>query len=235
MHFGDFQTLCSQVPSYTWCNLFYRQVSLISNCAHFIGVIDQLDQVLDNDATLLTGLSTNSTTAPMGVNPECGIPLVQTNGSLGNVANIIACGLSVFVVVALIVFSSRRKAAVGTFSMLGPSSEKKTLPCTPGGRSFQVVSVSCRLTWIYRALRTSYIFRCIPSNTDIPNPDDWLCHSTRYQRPGHSHRNSCRPGRYSFLDFACECHRSDPDRGRRYPEFSDSAFPLVLARYQSLN
>ncbi|KAN0085627.1 Chitin synthase III catalytic subunit [Tylopilus felleus] len=94
MHFGDFSTLCSQVPSYAWCNLFYRQV-------------------LDNDRTLLTGLSTNPATAPVGVNPECGIPLVQTNGSLGNIANLIVCGLSVFVVVALIVFSSRRKAAVG--------------------------------------------------------------------------------------------------------------------------
>lgn len=24
--FGDFETLCHQVPSYPWCNLFYRQV-----------------------------------------------------------------------------------------------------------------------------------------------------------------------------------------------------------------
>ncbi|KAG6370871.1 chitin synthase III catalytic subunit [Boletus reticuloceps] len=94
MHFGDFSTLCSQVPSYTWCNLFYRQV-------------------LDSDRSLLTGLSANPAMAPVGVNPECGIPLVQTDGSLGNVANIIACGLSVFVVVGLIVFSTRRKAAVG--------------------------------------------------------------------------------------------------------------------------
>jgi len=94
MHFGDFSTLCSEVPSYAWCNLFYRQV-------------------LHNDAALLTGLSADPATAPVGVNPACGIPLVQTNGSLGNIANIIACGLSVVVVVALIVFSSRRKAAVG--------------------------------------------------------------------------------------------------------------------------
>ncbi|KAF9226027.1 hypothetical protein BS17DRAFT_776515 [Gyrodon lividus] len=94
MQFGDFETLCSQVPSYTWCNLFYRQVST-------------------HDNTLFTGASVNSTSAPVGVNPECGIPKVQTNGSLGNIANIIACALSVFVVVALIVFTGRRKAAVG--------------------------------------------------------------------------------------------------------------------------
>ncbi|KAI9458056.1 chitin synthase III catalytic subunit [Boletus coccyginus] len=113
MRFGDFSTLCSEVPSYTWCNLFYRQVSLIFNRTHLINIIDHHDQVLHNDGALLTGLSFNSTTAPVGVNPKCGIPLVQSDGSLGNIANIITCGLSVFVVVALIVFSSRRKAAVG--------------------------------------------------------------------------------------------------------------------------
>lgn len=30
VQFGDFKPLCSETPSYTWCNLFYRQV-----CAHF--------------------------------------------------------------------------------------------------------------------------------------------------------------------------------------------------------
>lgn len=92
--FGDFQALCTQVPSYTWCNLFYRQLQT-------------------SDSTLLTGLSQNAASAPVGVNPECGIPKVNTNGSLGNIANIIACGLSFFVVGALIYFTGRRKAAVG--------------------------------------------------------------------------------------------------------------------------
>ncbi|KAG1727526.1 chitin synthase III catalytic subunit-domain-containing protein [Suillus lakei] len=73
--FGDFQALCTQVPSYTWCNLFYRQLQT-------------------SNSTLLTGLSQNAASAPVGVNPECGIPKVNTNGSLGNIANIIACGLS---------------------------------------------------------------------------------------------------------------------------------------------
>ncbi|KAG2342416.1 hypothetical protein BDR05DRAFT_964366 [Suillus weaverae] len=92
--FGDFQTLCSQVPSYTWCNLFYRQLQT-------------------NDPAILTGLSQPAASAPVGVNPECGIPKVNTNGSLGNIANIVACGLSLFVVGALIYFTGRRKAAVG--------------------------------------------------------------------------------------------------------------------------
>ncbi|KAG2359589.1 chitin synthase III catalytic subunit [Suillus spraguei] len=92
--FGDFQTLCSQVPSYTWCNLFYRQLQT-------------------NDPTALVGSSKDAASAPVGVNPECGIPKVNTNGSLGNIANIIVCGLSFFVIGALIYFTGRRKAAVG--------------------------------------------------------------------------------------------------------------------------
>ncbi|OJA13364.1 hypothetical protein AZE42_04504 [Rhizopogon vesiculosus] len=91
--FGDFQTLCTQVPSYTWCNLFYRQL-------------------LTTDESVLQGLSQNTTTAPVGVNPVCGIPKVN-DGSLGNIANILACGLSCFVVLSLIHFTGRRKAAVG--------------------------------------------------------------------------------------------------------------------------
>ncbi|KIM69368.1 hypothetical protein SCLCIDRAFT_103250 [Scleroderma citrinum Foug A] len=92
--FGDFQSLCSQVPSYPWCNLFYRQL-------------------LHNDPLDLTGLSANETTAPVGVNPQCGIPNIKAHGSLGNIANIIACGISVFIVLWLIVLAGRRKAAVG--------------------------------------------------------------------------------------------------------------------------
>ncbi|KAG0697431.1 chitin synthase III catalytic subunit [Suillus ampliporus] len=92
--FGDFQTLCSMVPSYTWCNLFYRQL-------------------LSNDPSILTGVSQIAASAPVGINPECGIPKVNNNGSLGNIANIVACGLSFFIVGALIYFTGRRKAAVG--------------------------------------------------------------------------------------------------------------------------
>lgn len=32
-HFGDFEPLCHQVPSYPWCNLFYRQVHRYSSLA----------------------------------------------------------------------------------------------------------------------------------------------------------------------------------------------------------
>ncbi|KAI6003023.1 chitin synthase III catalytic subunit [Pisolithus albus] len=92
--FGDFESLCSQVPSYTWCNLFYRQL-------------------LDENPKTLVGSSAKATSAPVGVNPECGIPRVNTGGSLGNIADVIACGLSIFIIAAIIVHAGRRKAAVG--------------------------------------------------------------------------------------------------------------------------
>ncbi|KAG1806038.1 hypothetical protein EV424DRAFT_1577791 [Suillus variegatus] len=80
IQFGDFQTLCSQVPSYTWSNLFCRQLQT-------------------NDARVLTGLSQFAASA-----------------WVGNIANIVACGLNLFVVSALIHFTGRRKAAAGQSS-----------------------------------------------------------------------------------------------------------------------
>ena len=121
--FGDFAPLCRQVPSYTWCNLFFRQVSstglVVSIYPHMLTVRPQMQK---RDPAVLTGLSADPSSAPIGVNPACGIPRVGTstsaNGgpsgnSVGNVADIVACGLSVFFVVALIFWTNRRKAAVG--------------------------------------------------------------------------------------------------------------------------
>lgn len=104
VRFGDFQPLCSDTPSYPWCNLFYRQLQR------------------DSPSTL-TGLSIPSTSAPVGVNPTCGIPRLGQDGSIGNVANIAACGVSVLFIAFLIFLCNRRKAAVGrvelrTFLML---------------------------------------------------------------------------------------------------------------------
>ena len=81
-----------------------------------------ISQMQKRDPSILTGLSTDASSAPFGVNPACGIPRVGTStvefggpsgDSLGNIANIVACGLSIFFVVALIAWTSRRKAAVG--------------------------------------------------------------------------------------------------------------------------
>ncbi|KAJ3800022.1 chitin synthase III catalytic subunit [Lentinula aff. detonsa] len=94
--FGDFGDICTNVPSYTWCNLFYRQLSETSNLS-----------------SILTGVSSNPISAPVGVNPSCGIPRVGSNGSVGNIGNIVVCALSMIVVIALISLTERRKAAVG--------------------------------------------------------------------------------------------------------------------------
>ncbi|KAJ3576639.1 hypothetical protein NP233_g276 [Leucocoprinus birnbaumii] len=96
--FGDFQPLCNWTPSYTWCNLFYRQLS-------------------DRSPGTLQGLSRESQSAPVGVNPQCGIPRVGHDGSISNIANIVACGVSFLVVAALIYLCHRRKAAVGRWEL----------------------------------------------------------------------------------------------------------------------
>ncbi|KAK7458750.1 hypothetical protein VKT23_009751 [Stygiomarasmius scandens] len=124
--FGHFEPLCTSVPSYTWCNLFYRQL------------VDLNDSISTN---LLPGLSFDPSSAPVGINPKCGIPHVSsslstissfarssnssadssidwgTGNSLGNIANIVASGLSIPFVLFLIFSISRRQAAVGRIEM----------------------------------------------------------------------------------------------------------------------
>ncbi|KAG8860551.1 hypothetical protein FRB96_003805 [Tulasnella sp. 330] len=88
--FGAFETLCRTIPSYPHCNLFFRQLQR-------------------DDPSLLSG---DLSTAGVGVNPECAIPK-EGHGNLGNIGNIITCGLSVFVIAFLMLRVTRRKAAVG--------------------------------------------------------------------------------------------------------------------------
>ncbi|KAF8636298.1 hypothetical protein AX17_003652 [Amanita inopinata Kibby_2008] len=92
--FGDFQLLCTDVPSYPWCNLFYRQLQRLSPGS-------------------LTGVSSDPRSAPVGVNPRCGIPRVGYDGSVANVANIAVCAASIIFVGILVFLCNRRKAAVG--------------------------------------------------------------------------------------------------------------------------
>lgn len=92
--FGDFKPLCEQVPSYPWCNLFYRQLE-------------------KNSRSTLVGVSADPLIAPVGINPECGAFKAGARGSLGNIANMIVCGVSMIVVALLIVITTRRRAAVG--------------------------------------------------------------------------------------------------------------------------
>ncbi|QRV74345.1 Chitin synthase III catalytic subunit [Ceratobasidium sp. AG-Ba] len=102
--FGAFRPLCRSVPSYPICNLFTRQLST-------------------DFPNVLQSYNFNQDVSGVGVNPQCAIPQAtagagagQNGGGgsgLGNIANVIACGLSIFFVIFLIVACSRRKAAVG--------------------------------------------------------------------------------------------------------------------------
>ncbi|KAH9030742.1 chitin synthase III catalytic subunit [Lactarius pseudohatsudake] len=92
--FGDFKPLCRDVPSYPWCNLFYRELQHRAPAA-------------------LLGASFDTKSAPVGINPKCGIPRTGSENSIGNVANIIACAFSIVVTLWLIYRCNHRKAAVG--------------------------------------------------------------------------------------------------------------------------
>lgn len=100
--FGDFSPLCTSTPSYPWCNLFYRQLQR-------------------THSDLLTGASASHSTATLGINPKCGIaPTFFSSStvdgpspSLGNIANILATGISFLLTLAFIFLAHRRKAAVG--------------------------------------------------------------------------------------------------------------------------
>ncbi|CAK5267517.1 unnamed protein product [Mycena citricolor] len=98
MRFGDFSTLCRNTGSYPWCNLFYRQI-------------------LHEDPTVLTNASLPVSSAGLGVNPTCAIPRMGHAGSLGNIANIVVCALSMILTAVLIWETSRRKAAVGRLEL----------------------------------------------------------------------------------------------------------------------
>jgi len=96
--FGDFQTLCRNTPSYPWCNLFYRELQ-------------------HNAPAFLIGASADTPSAPVGVNPKCGIPRVGFESSVGNIANILACSFSILVLIWLIIRCNNRKAAVGRIEL----------------------------------------------------------------------------------------------------------------------
>jgi len=93
-NFGSFEVLCRRMPA-PWCNLFMRQLSV-----HSPGTLVNL------------GLSANLDSAPVGVNPSCGILRLNHGSDTGNIANIVCCGVSFLVVLFIIGKTHRRRAAV---------------------------------------------------------------------------------------------------------------------------
>ncbi|KZT57175.1 hypothetical protein CALCODRAFT_524061 [Calocera cornea HHB12733] len=106
--FGAFSTLCYAVPSYPLCNLFFHQL---------LGPQNDPAIIFPGKDTTAANLATLVAAAPVGINPECGIPRLHYDNSLGNIANIVACGLSVIVMLFLVASTSRRKAAVGRIEL----------------------------------------------------------------------------------------------------------------------
>lgn len=92
--FGDFDLLCSQTPSYPWCNLFYRQIS-------------------KHAPSVLIGASANDHIAPVGINVECGILRAGANGSVGNIPNIVTSAGCMIFVLGPFLATIKRKGAAG--------------------------------------------------------------------------------------------------------------------------
>ncbi|KAF9444660.1 hypothetical protein P691DRAFT_807003 [Macrolepiota fuliginosa MF-IS2] len=93
VRFGEYKSLCSQASSYALCNLFYLQ--------------------LQRQAPDVLGSTSQRPSAPVGINPECGIPKLHTEGSLSNIGNNILCGVGILVTAILLWGCQKRVAAVG--------------------------------------------------------------------------------------------------------------------------
>jgi len=86
--------MCRNTGSYAPCNLFYHQLSKVGF---------KLD---------------NSTIAPVGITPICGIPRA-VNGRFGNIVNILICSLCFIFMIYLSQRANRRRAAVGRIELRG--------------------------------------------------------------------------------------------------------------------
>lgn len=101
-------------------------------------------QIENHNSSILQGVSADATSAPVGVNPTCGILRVGHDGSLANIANIIVCGLSITFTLLLILWTTRRRAAVG--ESFSPCFVFPVLPLAPAMSVFPLhVSFHYRL------------------------------------------------------------------------------------------
>ncbi|KAM0787165.1 hypothetical protein ACM66B_006415 [Microbotryomycetes sp. NB124-2] len=116
--FGNFDYACRHIPSYPYCNLFVRQ--LLVNPKNLQAPASQLLGLPDG-AISSQAVQSYTSELGVGVNPACYIPRMEQvggqAGSLGNIANLILCGLSVLIGIGLALGAIRRAAAVGRLEM----------------------------------------------------------------------------------------------------------------------
>ncbi|KAM0747402.1 hypothetical protein T439DRAFT_359726 [Meredithblackwellia eburnea MCA 4105] len=114
--FGNFDWACRNVPSLPVCNLFYRQLLV-----HPHGLTAPATSILGLPDASSSNFTQALAHAGVGVNPSCSISRMAAtggpSGSLGNIANIVLCGLSVIIALVLAVQAGRRAAAVGRIEM----------------------------------------------------------------------------------------------------------------------
>jgi hypothetical protein len=103
------------------------------------------------------------------------------SGSLGDIANIIMYGLSVYFVAALTVFSSQRKAALGEFPALSARSRYIVFTTLP---PFQ---------------RSHRLPPSLPSHSPTPTPNNRIPPPTRLQSPRRPNIHPRRAGRGNVL------------------------------------
>jgi hypothetical protein len=151
--FGSYAFLCRNIPSQPTCNIFFRQLLILpengmeapSPSSQLLGLPSPANSAAFNQSLAYY--------ASGSVNPACAIPRMGIAGgqpgSLGNIANIILCAISVLVAVGLAAACGRRIAAVGrsemrTFFLVYGIVQVLNLLDTGG--IFQAGSIA--LTWI---------------------------------------------------------------------------------------
>jgi len=153
-------------------------------------------QLLRLSPQTLTGVSSSTISAPVGVNPQCGIPRVGYDGSVGNVANIVVCGISILFVIYLIYLCNRRKAAVGT-CLANFSSSSSYINPSP------------------RPHRASVFPYPLPHHSTLSTAHDWLVPRTRLSTPRRPHSDPRRFRSRLLLVVAGQRNRLHPNCRRR--------------------
>ncbi|GAA6048053.1 hypothetical protein JCM3770_000168 [Rhodotorula araucariae] len=115
--YGRYDDVCRLIPSMPSCNLFFRQL-----LHHPKNLAAPATQLLGLPDATSPDFNTALRSYGVGVNSECFIPRASFVGGqpgyLGNIANLILCGIAVLVGLGLAAAALRRTAAVGRIEMM---------------------------------------------------------------------------------------------------------------------